>query len=145
MLNFAQIEIFRRLLEHLLEEKIEYATTFTVKERAPVFSEGSGGEDKSSNTIVKEEVIFVKDPSNGHGGEKGKNVNNSSFSSSEEKKSIAGKIKGETKKALLLIFDNGQETWIPKSTIHSTFSSDKEKTQSFLVDTWILERNNISV
>ncbi|MFW9939437.1 MAG: hypothetical protein ACFFFT_00255 [Candidatus Thorarchaeota archaeon] len=56
---------------------------------------------------------------------------------------IHGKIIVETEKAVLIRFRSGRENWIPKSTIHSEFSSDKKIIQPFLIDTWLLEKNNI--
>ena len=62
----------------------------------------------------------------------------------DEKAIITGHIKAETGKALLIVFASGQEVWIPKSTIHSEYKPEVGVDQSFLTDSWILKRNNIS-
>ena len=58
---------------------------------------------------------------------------------------IEGIIVAETEKAVLIEFKSGKQVWIPKSTIHSQFSSDKTIFQTFLIETWVLEKNNIIV
>jgi hypothetical protein len=50
-------------------------------------------------------------------------------------------ITGETEKAVLLKLNSGAENWFPKSTIKSHYSPEKDVSQIFLVDLWILERN----
>ncbi|MFW9878020.1 MAG: hypothetical protein ACFFG0_33480, partial [Candidatus Thorarchaeota archaeon] len=62
---------------------------------------------------------------------------------SNKKESITGTIKSETKKALLIQFNNGSEVWVPKSGIHSEFNSKKDIIQKFTIDSWILEKNKI--
>ena len=56
---------------------------------------------------------------------------------------MSGQIKGETEKALLILFTNGKEVWLPKSTIHSKYDSLQISTQKFLIDRWILEKNGL--
>ena len=56
---------------------------------------------------------------------------------------MQGTIISETKKALLIEFNPGNEIWIPKSTIHSTYVQHKNLHQQFLIDTWILKKNEI--
>ena len=63
--------------------------------------------------------------------------------SGENIKKIQGKIMAETKKALRLQFKSGQEHWIAKSTISSKFNSQQETFQSFSIQLWVLEKNNI--
>ena len=63
----------------------------------------------------------------------------------KEKTNIKGSIKAETEKALLIVFNNGQEVWIPKSIIHSKFLSDSSSDQEFIINSWILEKNKIVV
>ena len=59
------------------------------------------------------------------------------------KTNVQGTIKGETDKALFIIFPSGQEQWIPKSKIHSNYVSEKEINQSFLIEDWILKKAGI--
>ena len=63
--------------------------------------------------------------------------------SDNEKSNIDGSIIGETEKALLINFKTGQELWIPKSTIHGQYNSNRNISQNFSIDNWILKRNKI--
>lgn len=53
-------------------------------------------------------------------------------------------INGETEEDVLLKLNNGVENWFPKSTIKSHYSPEKEISQIFLIDSWILERKKIA-
>ena len=57
---------------------------------------------------------------------------------------LKGKLIAETEKAVRIQFNSGQEHWIPKSTIKSPFIHELNKEQEFSIDTWVLEKNNIS-
>jgi len=57
---------------------------------------------------------------------------------------IQGRIAEETEKAVLLKLESGDENWFPKSTIKSHYSPEKEISQIFLIDSWILERIKIA-
>ena len=63
--------------------------------------------------------------------------------SSENVKNVQGKIIAETKKALCLQFKSGQENWIAKSNISSKFNPKRDTFQSFSIQSWVLEKNNI--
>jgi hypothetical protein len=52
-------------------------------------------------------------------------------------------IKGITEKALLLTFTCGAECWVPKSTVHNNFNNVKNIEQDFIIDKWILKRNEV--
>jgi len=56
---------------------------------------------------------------------------------------IQGRILRETEKALLIAFKNGRESWVPKSTVFSSYNSNSEETQEFTIAKWLLEKNNI--
>ncbi|GAH87586.1 unnamed protein product, partial [marine sediment metagenome] len=56
---------------------------------------------------------------------------------------INGVIEGETEKALLIQFNNDKEIWIPKSVIRSNYDSSNDISQNFIIDNWILKKNNI--
>ena len=64
-------------------------------------------------------------------------------SNDKEKNTVEGALKGETQKAVLIVFPSGQEVWFPKSTIHSDFKPNQNINQRFLIDSWILKKNNI--
>jgi len=129
VLEYSQFTILEMLLKHILKEKIEFATIPNTSKK-----------DKSdvlSNIIVQEEIITDSDHD---GNDELKKKNNGD---PKKKKNIAGAIKGETNKALLIQFDDGSEVWIPKSTIHSEFNNTKNLNQKFTIDSWILEKNKI--
>ncbi|KKM86448.1 hypothetical protein LCGC14_1278860, partial [marine sediment metagenome] len=129
MLTTAQIEILALLMEHILAEKIEFATS-------------SG---KSNEMLPKVNEIPV-DSNNNINKE---NVANDSLKIVEELdlgddvKKIEGIIKGETEKGLLLQMNNNNEHWFPKSTIKSPYDSAKGLKQAFIIDSWILEKNKV--
>lgn len=56
---------------------------------------------------------------------------------------MQGRILQETEKALLIAFKNGRESWVPKSTVFSPYTSNSEKMQEFTIAQWLLEKNNI--
>ncbi len=136
ILDYSQFKILELLLNHILNEKIEFATI------PQPFSKSRS--NIMSNTVVREEIISI----NVNNTLKIKQeVNKNNFISDNEvsgkKQKIKGVIRGETDKALLIKFDNEIEIWIPKSTIHSNFSKEKNINQNFTIDTWILEKNKI--
>jgi len=58
--------------------------------------------------------------------------------------SIDASIRGESDKALLLLFISSEKTvWIPKSVIHNTYDLETKNIQQFLMDTWIIDKNNL--
>jgi len=128
MLSFSQIEILRLLLNHMLSEKIEYATSSN-------FSEEWKG--KSQNVTNRKNTN--EQGSNSSSSTIQKNIETSEKPSCQ----IEGAIKNETQKALLITFQNDRECWIPKSAIRSNYVSDQEKQQYFVIDTWLLEKNNL--
>ena len=128
MLNFAQTEIFRMLLEHLIQEKIEFATisNFNATKKPVNKLNGVNEPNQLRNSgdlpTFKESVEHKEN----------------------EVIKIDGVIEGETEKALLIQFNNDKEVWIPKSVIRSNYDSVNEIPQNFLIDNWILKKNNIS-
>jgi hypothetical protein len=127
MLNFAQTEIFRMLLKHLFEEKIEFATTPNL---SPSKKHGERSKD-SKGTVKSRNPTSL--PS----------VKESIERNDNEVSNIDGVIEGETEKALLIQFDKDKEVWIPKSVIRSDYNSVNDITQNFVIDNWILKKNNI--
>ncbi|TFG12694.1 MAG: hypothetical protein EU531_10340 [Promethearchaeota archaeon] len=131
MLSYSQIIILRMLFEHLLKEKIVFATIPYKKYRAnrkkdydlDESSEGEKSEESDDMPIIVEEKVDLED---------------------NKITQIYGTIKGESNKALLLNLNDDHEIWFPKSVIRSNYSPEKEVNQTFLVDTWILKKNNIN-
>jgi hypothetical protein len=182
-LQSPNIEILDLLLEHLVEEKIEFATGGKPKGKSDTSSpsntrqsstrskkkvpadipedimdnfrsedeiassmestpthqlEKGGRSEGRSKIIVKEEVVQA--PQQG---------SVSSDSSDRERsqepvdaRTIKGIIQRQTAKALLIKFESGTEAWIPKSTIHSTFSPQNKGLQPFLIQSWVLDKKN---
>ncbi|MFW9971050.1 MAG: hypothetical protein ACFFDF_12725 [Candidatus Odinarchaeota archaeon] len=131
-LRFPNLNFLTLLLEHILNEKIEYATsgTFETKslEKEEVDEEGEYG--------VFSEHITARDGLN--------IVETTEFSVSRDPVEIEAKIKVESPKALLITLNSGDEFWIPKSIIHSDYDlREKDKLQKFIVDKWIIEKNKI--
>jgi len=127
-LKVDQCEILRLLLKHILKEKIEFAT---VSSFSKTNNGGSIPIQQEPEEIV-EEIYINKQISQSTGNDDNK-----------ETARVSGAIKGETEKALLIIFGAGQEVWIPKSTIRSGYSSVNDRTQTFTIDSWVLKKNNI--
>jgi len=124
MLNFSQTEIFRRLLAHILDEKIEFATISKMPSGKAIPKTNEQRNQNNGPTalpVVKESIEH--------------NDNDVS--------QINGMIEGETEKALLIQFRNDKEIWIPKSVIRSNYDSSNDISQNFLIDNWILKKNNI--
>lgn len=129
MLKFAQIEIFRLLLKHILDEKIEFSTVlnFDALNKRPILP-------KAVNQIIE-----------GNGSKTLPIVTETLERNESEVSQIKGVIEGETEKALLIQFNEDKEVWIPKSIIRSDYdTSVKVSTQNFLIDNWILKRNNVN-
>jgi len=127
MLNFSQTEIFRLLLKHILEEKIEFATISKMPSGKSVVRGLKNNEQRNQNNnatalpVVKESIE----------------------SNENEVSQINGVIEGETEKALLIQFNKDKEIWIPKSVIRSNYDSSNDISQNFIIDNWILKKNNI--
>ena len=69
------------------------------------------------------------------------NVRYNGITTRDNTTKVEGIVIEETEKDLLLKLDRGGEDWFPKSTIKSHYSPEKEISQIFLIDSWILERN----
>ncbi len=127
MLNFAQTEIFRLLLRHILKEKIEYATVVKLNSEKSSVNGLKDNEQKNHDNdatalpIIKQSIELNEN----------------------EVSQIKGVIEGETEKALLIQFNNDKEIWIPKSVIRSNYNSSNDISQNFTIDNWILKKNNI--
>jgi len=120
-LPLAQIEILKLLLEHILQEKIIFATESKIQKNEETDS-------PKSHIYVKEEIISSKP------------VHKEEENNTLE---IKGKIKCKTEKALLIDFSNGVEAWIPKSKIHTKYREDLDLSQSFRIDMWLLQKNKV--
>jgi len=128
-LRFPSLNLFILMLEHILSEKVEFATsgTFDTKEEQT--------EDESQYGVFSERIT-ARDGL--------QIVETTEYGVSAGPVQINAKIKVESPKALLITLDSGEEFWIPKSTIHNTYDTvQKKKLQKLLVDKWIIEKNKI--
>ena len=128
MLSFTQIEILRLLLTHILEEKIEYST---VPDTSKSFVNSSL---KDTNNLVKQNNIT----------DDGLTIREE-MNLGEKIRRLEGIISGETEKAIRIAINNGEDIWIPKSTIKSQYNAEKNTKQTFLIDSWFLEKNNLNL
>lgn len=149
MLGIAEIEVFRRLLNHMVDEKIEFATGQT----GPIINKPRNNFSKSNQKsetkkpkpelIIKEEIIGPQPKKEDIQDLFKENVINNADSSNKETRKIRGSIKAETEKALLIVFTSGKEVWIPKTTMHSRYTTEQNIEQTFIIDDWVLEKNMV--
>ena len=130
ILTFPQIVIFRKLLKHILKEKIEFAT---IPKKANI----SDISNKSNNKSIITEEFFEEEP----------NEDNliviEQVNTDNETNKIKGKIIRETEHALLIQHHGEEEIWTPKSIIRSQYQPNVKETQSFYIDMWFLKKNKI--
>ena len=134
MLNLAQAELLRLLLSHILKEKIIFATSQNREYR----------NKRTKSHLLENEAYFIEDICESDNVQKDEKLKKSSINVIRKTTScINGKISNETNKAILIKFESGKEIWIPKSSIHCHYTPRKNLMQKFLIDNWILKRNEI--
>jgi hypothetical protein len=163
MLDIAQIELLRLLLTHILKEKVEFATSSNGSGSSGNNSYSSKSQDEQwtkrevqsprikqspqSNSIpermvdlrVEESIESINLPKN-----RGNRAQNKDEPIDSEKLTkVMGIIKRETKKALLIQFKSGNEVWVPKSSVKSKYISNNEISQTFVIDQWVLVKNEV--
>lgn len=151
MLTHEQTVILKLLLNHILKEKIEFATMMN-EEKGPIKAKEENNkaeiedlEENSNNSAFKDVNKKNGYKKNTYNNNPCKKTSQSNPPPSSIKKItlVQGLIKSETNKAVLIDFDiDGREVWIPKSTIHSDFKSGNV-VQEFLIDNWVLKRNQV--
>ena len=130
-LRFPNLNFFTLMLEHILNEKIEFATS-----GKPEKSREEGDAHEKGEYGVFSEQILARDGLHV--------VETTEFGVEKETVEIKAKIKVESPKALLIIIDLDTEFWIPKSTIHNEYDvNNKKKLQTLIVDKWIIEKQRI--
>jgi hypothetical protein len=129
-LRFPNTNFLTLLLDHILAEKIEFATSGTF--------ESKNKEKERKDYGVFSEHITARDGL--------QVVETTEYGVDEQVMEINCKIKVESPKALLIMLDTGNEFWIPKSTIHNNYNTkDKESYQQLIVDKWIIEKHIIGI
>ena len=119
ILNYGEIEVLNKLLEHVFQEKVIASTE--VKKREEVAELKKETQKITTEKASEDKIETVL----------------------EETAILSGVCKGETEKALLIDFEEKKEIWVPKSAIISSFDSITTNSQKFEIDTWILKKNNL--
>ncbi len=156
VLSISETEIFNLLLSHILKEKICYATVLykentkhTIKHAkfSRVLKKRIERKLANSDWVLYHDIDNIKKNNfeyNDKIDEKG--LDKSIIEeSTRETTPIKGTVKGETEKALLICFKSGEERWIPKSTIRCHYSANRDVNQTFLIETWILQKIKINL
>ena len=154
-LSEPQAELLKMLLEHVLEEKIRFATG------SQKVSENESYKQKRTSKSKNNRQESPKPPPSYHLKPKETNPQykepiphqrlqktNTNRITAEQKETlriediteIEGFQKGETEKALLIVFGD-KEVWIPKSTIHA--QSPQGESDIFQIDSWVLKKNQV--
>jgi len=131
-LKFPNTKFLVKLLEHILDEKIEFATSGTFEPK-----------NQREKTVESEYSVFsehIKAKDGLHV------IETTEYDASKIRMEINVKIKLESEIALLIALDTGNEFWVPKSTIHNNYdANDKANFQKLLVDKWIIDKNMIQI
>lgn len=112
-----------------------------------------GMQTHSPRRELEEKIMNSEGPQPHPHPDTNKNTNTNTNTNSNSKKKtdngdevqvIEGTIQRKTAKALLIKFLNGQDEWIPKSTIRNTYNEAMlDQKQVFEIDTWVLEKNGV--
>ena len=129
-LRFPNLNFLTLMLEHILTEKIEFATSGISKSK-----EKEKPMDVSPEYSVFTEHITARDGLH--------IVETTQYGTSIDTVEITAMIKVESPKALLVTLESDQEFWIPKSTVHNEYDIKSKDLQKFVVDKWIIEKNKI--
>jgi hypothetical protein len=129
-LRFPNLTFLTLLLEHILTEKIEFATsgTFKSKEMDKPLEVGSDYSVFTEHITARDGLHIVE---------------TTQYGTSIDTVEIKAKIKVESPKALLVNLDSDQEFWIPKSTVHNEYDVKSKDLQTFVVDKWIIDKHKI--
>ncbi|MFX1487776.1 MAG: hypothetical protein ACFFBI_01420 [Promethearchaeota archaeon] len=128
--RFPNLEFLMLLLEHILNEKIEFATSGT-----SISKELEKSSEVGSEYSVFTEHITARDGLH--------IVETTQYGTSVDTIDITAKIKVESPKALLVKMESDQEFWIPKSTVHNEYDINSKDFQTLTVDYWIIEKHKI--
>ena len=129
-IRFPNLDLLTLMLEHILDEKIEFATSGTFKAK-----DKEESVDQEAEYSVFAEHITARDGLH--------IVETTEYGASIDRVDIKARIKVESPKALLITLESDKEFWIPKSTIHNDYDTTHKDLQKFTVDKWIIEKNKI--
>ena len=130
--RFPNLNFLTLMLEHILSEKIEFATSGTfepkTKEKQKVDGEAEYG--VFTEHITARDGLHI--------------IETTEYDTTINTLEISAKIKVESPKALMITLESGEEYWIPKSTVHSEYAvKNKEILQKLVVDRWIIKKNKV--
>ena len=130
-LRFPNLNFFTLMLEHILNEKIEFATSGTT-------------EKKSKDGEIHGESEYGVFSEHNRRACRIRPAATTEFGVSKETIEIKAKNKVESPKALLITLESDKEFWIPKSKIHGEYDAkNRKKLQSLIVDKWIMDKQRI--
>ncbi len=129
--RFPNLSFLTLLLEHILAEKIEFATSGSFESE----TEDKPEIDDEAEYSVFAEYITARDGLH--------IVETTEYGASRDTVEITAKIKVESPKALLITLQSNEEFWIPKSTVHNEYNVKNKEFQKFIVDKWIIEKHKI--
>ncbi|MFW9940977.1 MAG: hypothetical protein ACFFFT_08045 [Candidatus Thorarchaeota archaeon] len=124
------LNLLTLMFEHILNEKVEFATSGTFKSK-----DKEESVDQEAEYSVFAEHITARDGLH--------IVETTEYDTSIDRVDIKASIKVESPKALLIVLESGKEYWIPKSTVHNDYNVTSKDLQKFTVDKWIIEKNKI--
>ena len=129
-IRFPNLNFLTLMLEHVLNEKIEFATsgTFESKEKEDVV-DGEAEYSVFAEHITARDGLHI--------------VETTEYGASIDRVDIKARIKVESPKALLITLESDEEFWIPKSTVHNEYDVRNKDLQKFTVDKWIIEKHKI--
>jgi len=129
-IRFPNLNFLTLMLEHVLNEKIEFATsgTFESKEKEELIDE-EGEYSVFAEHITARDGLHI--------------VETTEYGASIDRVDIKARIKVESPKALLITLESDEEFWIPKSTVHNEYDVTSKDLQKFTVDKWIIEKHKI--
>ncbi|MHA1916127.1 MAG: hypothetical protein ACW986_17120 [Promethearchaeota archaeon] len=129
--RFPNLTFFTLLLEHILTEKIEFATSGTIESKSkdkPEISEDAEYSVFAEHITARDGLHIVE---------------TTEYGASIDTVEISTKIKVESPKALLIALNSDEEFWIPKSTVHNEYDVKNKSLQKLIVDKWIIEKHKI--
>ncbi|MEJ2248785.1 MAG: hypothetical protein P8Y70_02955 [Candidatus Lokiarchaeota archaeon] len=152
MLSIAQIEVFRRLLDHILNEKIEFSTISEYQngldntESSDDFTpETESNSNKTIQNPPEKRKLHITEERYPPEPQPSESISQGKIGDESEIMTISATVQRITKKAIFLQFAENSEAWIPKSTMHYIEDKDLEIGQNytFTVDKWVLKKNKI--
>ncbi|MHA1396054.1 MAG: hypothetical protein ACTSRZ_21325 [Promethearchaeota archaeon] len=143
-LSYPEIKLLKRLLDHLIDEKIEFGTTRNIAENSnqisidSEFKISSFNKENKNYKIDTHSKISEKDDYY----EKNNKIKSSTTSTTDRDSivQIKARIKAKSEKAILLVLDSNQEVWCPKSIIINDYNEDLRSHQNFIIKKWFLEK-----